>query len=272
MISLTDYLKLSKPGYEDLDWGIALNANMDLFDSAFGLRTYTEENYIVNDEAHSLSLDKLDVAVKPLEVLMPLPDERLALQGEGTPAAANKFVTKSYVRMARKEVLFPEGAGATLTTIWSAGSNSGVMTSSKETSGNYVYNYFKWLSSLTALNSYDINIQWRVPETFSGFKVTANKALIVDICTEESVVTNHKIDVTVKREGVAGNFSKTGFFSTVAGTWYSEREGNELIGFDVTDLVLKDVVVGDILNIGITVYSKNSKYVKIGAVTVQYTG
>jgi len=272
MLSLTDYLRLGKLDHSDLDWGIALNSNMELFDSAFGLRTYSEENYIANDEAHSLSLDKLDVAAKPLEPLMPSTDQKLALQGEGTPAAGNKFATKSYVRLARKEVFFPEGEGSVLTTIWSLGSNIGNMISTSETSGNYIYNFFKWLSAEVGLQTYDINIQWRVPETFSGFLATANKALIIDLCTEEASATNNKVDVTIKKEGISGVSSILGVYSTVAATWYSEREGNELIGFDATDLILASLVTGDILNIGITVYSKDSKYVKIGAVTAQYAG
>ena len=83
---------------------------------------------------------------------------------------------------------------------------------------------------------------------------------------------NNKVDAIIRKDGVAATSSITGKCSDVAADWQSERQGNEKIGFDATNTVLASLVVGDILDISIRVYSKNSSYTKIGAVTIQYTG
>jgi hypothetical protein len=191
------------------------------------------------------------------------------------PNTGNKYIVQTLVRPSRKRVLFPEATGAVLTPA-PGGANTGNMTSTAMTDGNYRFNYYQWLSdSVVAFQSYDISVQWRVPDTFLGFNITANKALTVDICTQENATTNNKVDVIIKKDGIATTSSITSKCSTVADTWYAERKiapFSELIGFDRTDTILSSLVAGDTLDITIRVYSWNSKYVNIGAVTVQYIG
>jgi len=271
--SYTTNLGLRKPANKDPDtfdiWDQVMNGNMEILDLAFGSRAYTQQNYIANSDSHSQSLDKLDMKLKDLADVAPTTDQKAALAGEGTPSGSNLFVTKSYVRMARKRVLFPEFPSAVLA-IAPGGANTGILSTGAEVSGNYIYNYYKWLSAEAAFQSYDISVQWRVPETFLEFDV--GRALVVDICTEEASAVNNKIDVILSKDGVAGSSSIADQFSTVLGTWYSEREGNEIVVFTSADAILSTLVVGDTLNIAVRVYSKSSKYVKIGAITIQYEG
>ncbi len=235
---------------------------------------YTDENYINNGEAHSLSLDELDIELEKDALLMPTVEQKAALLGEGTPATGNKYATKNYVRVARKRILFPEGVGSVLTPS-SGGSNSGNMTTTKEAHGNYVYNYYKWLSTEATFQNYDISIQWRVPETFLSWHAT--RALIVDICTKENTTTNNKVEVILRKDGIAGSVTSGEVCSTVANDWYSEREiPLASLIFAGTGSPFSTLVAGDILNITIRCSSKENgtsdAYVKIGAVTIQYTG
>ncbi len=286
MISLTAYLALKKmenrdPDYPD--WGTVENENMDVLDLAFGSFVYTEDNYIASSvtpvppnaivivESHSGSLDVLDMQLKDTSDLMPTQDQRDALIGEGTPAGANKYVTKSYVRPARKKVLFPEGEGTVLTPS-PGGANTGNMTSTGEAHSNYIYNHYKWLSAEGAFQNYDISIQWRVPDTFLNFRSGVNLALIVDISTEENTTTNNKVEVILKKDGVAGTSTSGEVCSAVATDWYSERQSNGLIAFDDSDIVLSTLVAGNILDITIRLSSRGNKYAKVGAVTIQYSG
>jgi hypothetical protein len=289
-ITLTPNISLEKLEYRDTDypdWGTVEDKNMDILDLAFGDFQYTEENYVTGStpptppapititEDHSQSLDSLDITLEAKALLMPTAAQKVALVGEGVPNTGNKYIVQTLVRPSRKRVLFPEANGAVLTPA-PGGANVGNMTSDAMADGNYRFNYYQWLSdSVVALQSYDISVQWRVPDTFLGFNITANKALTVDICTQENATTNNKVDVIIKKDGIATTSSITSKCSTVADTWYAERKiapFSELIGFDRTDTVLSSLVAGDTLDITIRVYSWNSKYVKIGAVTVQYTG
>lgn len=269
----TPNLGLRKPANKDTEtydaWEQVVNGNLDIIDLAFGNRAYTEQNYIANSDSHSQSLNKLDMKLKDLADVAPTSDQKAALAGEGTPSGSNLYTTKSYVRMARKRILFPEFPSAVFC-LDGGGANVGTLLTNSEVSGNYIYNHYKWLSAEATLQTYDISIQYRIPETFLSFN--AARALIVDICTEEAANTNNKMDVILSKDGTAGTSSSTGNFSTVAATWYSEREGNEIVVFTSGDAVLSTLSAGDTLNILIRMYSKSSKYVKIGAVTIQYEG
>lgn|SRR4030043_545265 len=269
----TTNLGLRKPAYKDSEtyeaWDQVINPNWDIIDAVFGNRNYTEQNYISNSDSHTASIDKLDMQLKDTTDSAPTADQKDALVGEGTPSSANKYVTKDYVRVSRREILHPEFSGATFA-LDGGGANTGTLVPDSEVSGNYIYNHYKWLSAEVALNTYDICIQWKIPETWLGFDANA---LIVDIKTEEAASTNNKVDVILQKDGVAGTVSVTDQFSTVAATWYSERESNELIVFTQANLeTTLGLVAGDVINITIRMYSKDSRYVKIGAVTIQYTG
>jgi len=274
----TTNLGLRKPSHADPDtvnsWDTVINTNMDYIDAAYGLRSYSgvspNGHYILASDNHSLSLDKLDVALYAVSINTPTVDEKAALAGEGAPTVSNKYTTKDYVRVNRKEQIFPEYAGATFTPA-AGGANIGVMTTNAEMIANYMYNYYKWLSTEVVLQSYDISVQWKVPETFINW---LTKALSVDICTELTDPLECKVSVYVYKDGVAlGPVFSLDKVSTVAATWYDERHNSDVITFSAADLgTTLNLGAGDVVDIAIRVYSRNSRYVKVGAVTLGYRG
>jgi hypothetical protein len=270
----TPNLGLKKPIYKDPDtfnaWDVVVNMNMNTIDATFGNRNYTEQNYITNTDDHTSSIDKLDMGLKDVADLAPTSDQKDALAGEGTPSGTNKYVTKDYVRLVRKEILFPEFQSSTFVPS-PGGANIGILITEAETVGNYIYNYYKWVSSEGAFQNYDISIQWRVPETLESWHLT--KALIIDICTQEDVVTNNFVTAILSKDGVAGTVTSPNSVSSSSGVWCAERTSGEIIVFSATDLgTTLALAPGDTLNITIRMNSQNSKYVKIGAITIQYVG
>lgn len=274
----TTSLGLRKPSHADPDtvnsWDTVINTNMDYIDAAYGPRVYSgvspNGHYILASDNHSLSLDKLDVALYTVSINTPTAPEKAALAGMGTPTVSNKYTTYDYVRVNRKKQIFPEYAGGTFTPA-PGGANIGVMTTNAEMIANYMYNYYKWLSTEVALQSYDISLQWRVPETFINW---LTKALSVDICTELTDPLECKVSVYVYKDGVAlGPVSSLDKVSTVAATWYDERHNSDVITFSDTQLgSTLNLGAGDVIDVLIRVYSRNSRYVKVGAVTLGYRG
>jgi hypothetical protein len=263
----TLYNLLRKPEHRDPEtyesWDQVINDNLDIIDSVLGVRTYTEQNYISNSDTHSQSLDKLDMEL--LDTNTDIANLIINI--------TNNYITKTDIWLARKAVLFPEFDGATFT-LAPGGANLGTLTTDKEDHSDFYYNHYKWISTEVTLQSYDIVVQWRVPETFKNFNAAVDKALIVDIATSQAAVTNNKVDVILSKDSLVSATSTiiNKFSTPVAANWYSEREGNELIAFDATDPILSSLSAGDTLNVVIRMYSQNSGEVKIGAITIQYTG
>ena len=76
----------------------------------------------------------------------------------------------------------------------------------------------------------------------------------------------------ISKDGTAPTSEKLGKVSLVAGTWCAEKLGNEEVLFLNTDGVIVSLTGGDLLNITIRVYSKDSNYVRVGAITIAYKG
>ncbi len=274
----TTNLSLRKPEHRDPDtveaWDAVVNNNMDLVDAQIGPIAHAGATYIGSGNI-SVNLGLLDTALSGYSgyaaPFLPTTDQKAALAGEGTPGAGNKYLTKSYMIKARKMFLNAEYAGATFTE-GSGVAHTGNLTTDVELTGtNYRYNYYKWYSSEVTLQNYDIVCQFRIPETMTAL-ATLN-AIVVDICTEEIATTNNKVDVSITKDGSAtAAVAKTALTSAVATTWTSEREASSVAFFNAADLVGFAFVAGDTVNITITMYSQASKYVKIGAITFQYTG
>jgi hypothetical protein len=180
-------------------------------------------------------------------------------------------VTKSYARPEQKVVLFPEFAGATFSKA-SGGLNTGELSTDSEMQGNSRFNFYEWLSAETVLNNYDILVQLKIPMTFLNWTLTANKALTIDIKTDSTDTLLNHVDVEIQKDGVATVSTLTDKKSSVAGAWNAERLGNEVIYFDQSDPVLESLGAGDTLNIKITLNSKNSNKVRIGAISLRYSG
>jgi hypothetical protein len=65
MPNTTTNLGLKKPLItEEYDIAIVTNDNADLLDADIGTKLYTENNYIVDDESLTSSINKLDIALK----------------------------------------------------------------------------------------------------------------------------------------------------------------------------------------------------------------
>jgi hypothetical protein len=65
MPNTTTNLGLKKPLItEEYDIAIVTNDNADLLDADIGTKLYTENNYILDDESLTSSIDKLDIALK----------------------------------------------------------------------------------------------------------------------------------------------------------------------------------------------------------------
>jgi len=243
-------LGLRKPEHRDPEtvesWDAVINNNLDLIDAAFGSRSYTAkaQTYIASTDPHSLSLNKLAEALKDV-----------ADTGGGGGAVD------------RKVVLFPEFSGGTFTSTES--NNLGTLVTNADVVGNYVFNHYNWQSSEITLQSYEISVQWRVPETWVSWLA---ESLFVDISTKDTDNTNCKVDVTISKDGIPGNSAVTGIVSAVAEDWYAERLGNALISFSNANPIIQLLGAGDTLNILIKMYSQSNNYVKIGAITIGFHG
>jgi len=284
----TTNLNLRKPNHRDPDtldsWDYVLNSDFDILDSTVGSRLYSEQNYIVNSEPLSNSLNKLDQSVYDISLLAPTSDQKNALLGPigYLPNAGNPYATVNWVALgapiARKIILSPEYPGGVL---WADGAviTGGSLTSDFESyplpppGAGFGYNHYKWVSTAVFQETYWVVVRWRAPESFTGFRTTANKALIVDIATEDTGA-NAQIDAAIfKDTGGVPTFSLVSLVSsTVAGVWYSERVGNEKVYYDATDPVLASIGAGDVLVMQIAMNSQNNKWAKIGDITIQYNG
>lgn len=274
-------LGLRKPEHRDPEtvesWDAVLNNNFDIIDLYLGNKAYTHQYFIANTDSHSESLDKLDIALNAAVILIPTSDQRDALIGPPghTPNAGNPYATIDYVRISRKEVLSPEYVNVVLAPT-PGGSNTGNMTGNSEVvnSGgvDYRFNHYKWISSEVTLQKYDLVLQWQVPATFLGFNATPGKALILDIRTDSALPADCYVSVELHKDGTPiGTISSITNRTTPADAWASERLINEQVGFDSGDVVLASLSPGSILNVRITMGSKNSHVVKVGALTIQGT-
>ena len=242
----TTNLDLVLPEHRDPDtvesWDSVINGNMGIIDVAFGNRAaystvaQAPPASLASSDSHSQSLNKLAEAIN------------------GLPGAVS-----------RSDILFPEYQGAVFTP--SGTDNIGTMTSDKVDATNR-YNYYEWLNDTEGtLQSYDISVKWQVPWTWSSWQSTA---LRIDICTEDTVLTNCKVDATICKDGaLATTFPATPWAtpvaSSVAGTWGTQ------ITFTSANLASLSLVAGSVLNILIRMYSLNY-YVRVGNVTLSYVG
>lgn len=279
--TLTSNLGLRKPSHRDPEtletWDYVLNNNFDIIDAAFGIRSYTEQNYVTNSDALTSSINKLDMALFDVATLAPTADQKAALVGPSgyAPTSLNPYATVNYVggliTPARKIIIPAEYAGGVL---WDAGGiiAGGSLTSDFEIVGAFGYNFYKWLSTIG--ETYYAVVRWKAPELFSAWSAVANTALIIDMLTEAAAATS-TVGVTIYKDGVMGSPSAIGPFFGAGGLWYAERHSGgaqaPLLFYDATNPVLASIGAGDVLVIAIAMTS-NNKFVKIGDITLQYTG
>jgi len=260
----TPYLGLRKPEHRDPEtydsWDLVVNTNMDQIDTAFGERQYTEQNYILNSDPHSLSLDKLDMKLKDVSDLAPTADEKNALSGG---SSSNPFVKLNDVQGNKSLILFPEFAGGTFQA--SGSNNTGNITVGSELISNVRHNFYKWLSSEGTIQNYDIFVQVKIPDGWTGWRTSGDTSgLKIAIKTEDTDPANSHVGITLQKDGSAPGSILDNQKSDSAEVW-------KTISIAKTDPVLSTLGAGDTLNIQITMNSLG-KYVEIGAITLQYVG
>ncbi len=267
--SNTTYLSLTKPSNQDPDtldsWDTVVNGNMDKIDAAVGSRVYTEHNYINSTEPLGTSLDKVDMKLKDIidGSVGPLTADQLAaLAGAGVPTGANLFTTISYVAPVRKIILTPEYMGAVFHA--SGALNTGDMTSEMVEDASYRWNYYKWTSDEPAFNTYDISLQWVVPQTFLAWQT---RGLTVDFCGSDNG-TSSGLTVTLAKDGALGTTVVKTSGVVVGGTWYGDRPNNAIIHFSNTELgTTLSLGAGNIINISLRLQAKDTQNMKVGNLT-----
>lgn len=287
----TSNLNLRKPENRDLEtyniWDQVVNGNMDLIDDVIGTRSYTEQNYVTNSDKITASplggsIDKLDMQLKDVSDLTPTQDQKDALVGPPgyAPNAANPYATVNYVTVAnqilRKVILAPEFAGAVF---WDGGSPTvgGSLVSDFDlfSTPPYAFNYYRWMSTEAAYESYYIVVRWRIPEGFNGFYSVPNEALAIDLRTFDTGADTYAM-VWIFKDGNLTMSPIGPISSPVADTWYASRSGNAVLYYDASDPILASFSAGDVLGIIIGMSSQNStgadRYVDIGDITIQYVG
>ena len=161
-----------------------------------------------------------------------------------------------------KVIHFPEYVGATFCAT-PGGANAGYMLTDSELYGNKRWNFYWWYSDEAILQNYDIIFQYKIPSWNIGVK-----KLTIDLWTESPSATITHIDVELHKDG-------TTLYSTLSNlvsdddSWKAERSGNAVAVFEETDIVLKELEPDDFLNVRITLNSKNSYSVTIGAITIE---
>jgi hypothetical protein len=163
----------------------------------------------------------------------------------------------------RKLILVPEYAGAVFHA--SGALNTGDMTSEMVEDASYRWNYYKWTSDEPVFNSYNISLQWVVPQTFLAWQT---RALTVDFCGSDNG-TSSGLTVTLAKDGVlATTVVKTPVPAVVGGTWYGDRPNNPKIYFSDAELgTTLSLGAGDILNISINLQAKDTQYMRVGNLT-----
>jgi hypothetical protein len=255
----TTNLGLRKPEHRDPEtfelWHQVLNDNWDAVDDAFGDRHYTGQTYILNSDTHSESLDKIDIALAAM-------------------ATTVGSLVIEPVKIPRKEVFYPEFSGASFSKP-AGGNNTGTMITDSETiligGLPYRFNFYQWYSGETTLQGYDVILQFRLPDTFTTWNTTTGKAITVDIRTEGGAAANAHVDVEVSMDGSALATTLSDKV-TEDGNWKAEKLGTELVGFSRTDPGIFAAVPGSVVNVRVTLNSKDNCSAKLGAITFRYTG
>lgn len=161
-----------------------------------------------------------------------------------------------------KIIHFPEYVGATFCAT-PGGANIGYMLTDSEVYDLRRWNFYWWYSDESTLQNYDIIFQYKIPSWSVGIK-----KITVDLWTESANALITHVDVELHKDGTA-------LYSTLENLvsdddeWKAERTDNAVAVFDEIDEVLKELEPDDILNVRITLNSKDSFSVTIGAITVE---
>lgn len=163
--------------------------------------------------------------------------------------------------------LVPEFPGATLTANGSATIN-GTLTSDLTGSSDGWRNYYQWTSSQTTLQDYTIAVRFRLPSDFASWQ-TSN-AIQVNYVTQVTTTADNRLDVDIRNQddtpGSSVASSNTNA-SSVAATWTTVTIDDSAID----DGAAPDWdAAGETAVLLLRVYSKDSNYVRIGDIILNY--
>jgi len=174
-------------------------------------------------------------------------------------------------RPTRSFTLSPEYSGATLTDYYGAGTDTditGAMTADVETLGSSdLRTYYYWESDETILHSYTVAIRVRLPSDFGQW--TASNALQISFATENTSSANNAVDARVylSSNSTTAVATSADNVSGTAGQWST---------ITIDDSVLDSGSApewdgaGQFAVIYLRMRSKDSNYVKIGDITLNY--
>jgi hypothetical protein len=164
--------------------------------------------------------------------------------------------------------LSPEFAGASFTASNSAAIN-GTMTSEIGTSATGWQSYYQWTSAQTSLQDYTIAVRIKLPTNFSSWKATG---LTVNFVTQSNISTDNKVDVVIYNDtDTPGEIvaSKSTQVSATGGTWSTIQ----FTSTNLDDGVAPDWdAAGETAILLIRLYSKDSNYVRIGDIGLDFNG
>jgi hypothetical protein len=154
-------------------------------------------------------------------------------------------------------VISPEYAGAIL---YADGTdNYGKMTSDAEDSTGVFRNYYEWVSDREILQDYDILVRFNLPSDFVGWK---SDAISLDLMTENSgSVENNKVDLYLMGKNGIDTEVKDGI-SKLPGSWERITLKSENIS--------SCKKAGDTCTVRISMHSKDSYFVRVGDITLNY--
>jgi hypothetical protein len=137
------------------------------------------------------------------------------------------------------------------------------MTSDNAGSGDNWMNYYEWNSSQITLQDYDIYIRFTLPDDFSSWATGTDVAIVFDFVTETTTASDNQMDISVYLESSAtADTTDNDNVSGTAATWTTT-------GID--DSALTDCnAAGETCVIVIKTQSKDSNYIRVGDITLQY--
>ena len=173
--------------------------------------------------------------------------------------------TSSYYQIETKSIFIPEYPGATFNAT-PGGANLGYMLTDNALILGQRFNYYLWYSPEVTLQNYDVIFQTKIPYWCIGIE-----KLTIDLWTEHISPDNCHVDIELQKDGIIDTYSTLENLVSDDDTWKCERNNNAIGVFDGnTDAVLKSLKADDLLNIRMTLNSKDSYSVTIGNITFEY--
>jgi hypothetical protein len=153
----------------------------------------------------------------------------------------------------RVVTLIPEYPGAVLSA--SGSNNTGTMNTTYDSTNRH--NYYNWVSSQGALNTYDIFVRTQIPSeyasSFGTFKIW--------VYGDSNSTTNNDVKITVRDNSGTACATSVSVLPGTAATWTQQTVSLSGCTFAANDLV----------TVQVNVSSKSSNNVRVGEISYQYS-